>query len=551
MGDGDTIAAFIAQRATDDSVGLRFEDQSWTWREIVAEMQTRAALLRDAVGERTPFHVGVLLDNVPEFVFLLGGVALSGAVLVGINPTRRGAELARDITHTDCQVVITDSAHAELLAGLDLGAANDHVLECDGAAYAAQLEAARTSAPVHAEVHPSDLFLLIFTSGTSGAPKAVQMSHGRACGVIGGMGFTADDVLYCPMPLFHGNALNAIIFPALATGATIVLRRKFSASAFLPDVVHYGATFSSTVGRALAYILATPPTDHDRDNPLKVVLAPESSTPDIKAFGKRFGCYVVAGYGSSENAVIMVPKPGLPKDALGEPLPGLDVAIVDPDTGEERPRARFDEQGKLCNAEEATGEIVGRTALNRFEGYYKNEEATRARTRNGWYWSGDLGYRDEAGTFYFAGRSADWIRVDAENFASAPVERILERFPGVHGVAVFGVPDEHTADDQVMAVLEVDNPAAFDGAALDAFLADQADLGTKWAPRYVRVTAQMPVGATQKTDKTALRAERWNTDEPMWWRPERKAALAPMTADDVRMLHERFVANGRAGVVGQ
>lgn len=550
--ENDTIAALIERRRDDDHVGLRSADRSWTWREVVSEMHARAAMLHDLLrdGDR-PRHIGVLLDNVPEFLFLIGGCALSGSTLVGINPTRRGAELARDVTHTDCRAVFTSREYAPLLEGLDLGAANSRVIVCDEAGYEERVDAYRGVEFTPAHVRAGDLLFLIFTSGTSGAPKAVKMSHGRAHGVAVQMPWSPDDVLYCPMPLFHGNALNAILFPALATGATIALRARFSASAFLSDVREYGATFSSTVGRALAYILATPPAEGDRDNPLKVVLAPESSTPDIKAFGRRFGCYVISGYGSSENAVVMKPNPGLPEDALGEPIDGIDAAIVDPETGEERPRARFDEHGKLLNAEEAIGEIVGRQALGRFEGYYKNDEATAARTRNGWYWSGDLGYRDEAGVFYFAGRSADWIRVDAENFAAAPVERIIERFPGVQGVAVFGVPDERTADDQVMAVLELEDPASFDGRAFDEFLAAQTDLGTKWAPRYVRLTTQMPVGATQKTDKTRLRAERWGTDDLMWWRSERKDPLTPMTAGDVAVLEQRFTEHGRAGVLAR
>ena len=115
-----------------------------------------------------------------------------------------------------------------------------------------------------------------------------------------------------------------------------------------------------------------------------------------------------------------MPDPTLPKGSLGRPLDGIDVVILDPVTAEEKPRARYDEHGKLLNAGEAIGELVSRNATSRFEGYYNNPEADAERTRNGWYWSGDLGYRDEAGVFWFAGRNADWIRVDGENFAAAP-----------------------------------------------------------------------------------------------------------------------------------
>ena len=133
----------------------------------------------------------------------------------------------------------------------------------------------------------------------------------------------------------------------------------------------------------------------------------------------------------------------------------MDVAVIDPDTGVECPRARFGDDRRLLNPEEAIGEIVGRSELSAFEGYYANPEATAERGRDGWYWTGDLGYQDDDGTFYFAGRTADWLRVDGENFAAGPIERILGRFPGVASAVVYGVPDPRTGD-QVMAALELD-----------------------------------------------------------------------------------------------
>ena len=141
---------------------------------------------------------------------------------------------------------------------------------------------------------------------------------------------------------------------------------------------------------------------------------------------------------------------------------------------------------------------MGRQARSNFEGYYNNPEADAERTRNGWYWSGDLAYRDEEGIFYFAGRTGDWLRVDSENFAAAPVERILARFDGVSGVAVYPVPDTRTGD-QVMAALELEPGATFDPEAFTAFLAAQADLGTKWAPRY-RALVVGPAGHRHRQD---------------------------------------------------
>jgi len=516
-------------------------------------MEVRARFLTEEVGSCPP-HVGVLLDNVPEYLFTLGGAALSGRVVVGLNPTRRGEELARDVRHADCQIVVTDQAHAALLDGLDLGVANGRVFVSDTDEHEAALEAFRSvdSTPLRGSPAPEDLLLLIFTSGSTGAPKAVRMTQGRAARNDGKvMGFGPDDALYCAMPIFHSNALSSMVFPALGTGATLVLARRFSASAFLDDVRAQECTFTSTVGRVLTYILATPETDRDRDHRLKFILAPESSAVDMKTFRRRFGVPVFGGYGSSENAITMSPSPGQPPAALGVAGEGIDAAVVDPMTMQECPPARFDDDGKLLNADEATGELVGRNVLDRFEGYYRNDEATRERTRGGWYWSGDLAYRDAAGIFYFAGRNADWLRVDGENFSAAPVERVIERHPDVSGVAVFGVPDERTVDDQAMAVIEMRDGTSFDPVDFDRFLSEQRDLGTKWSPRYVRVTTAMPVTATNKVDKAPLRRDRWmpvNGDD-VYWRPDRRDPLRPLTDQDRTLIRSRFAESGRAEVL--
>ena len=257
---------------------------------------------------------------------------------------------------------------------------------------------------------------------------------------------------------------------------------------------------------------------------------------------------MVEGYSSSEGGVVIQPFSGMPKEALGRPAEGVDVAVLDPDTGEECPRARFGPERELLNAAEAIGEIVGRDGLSSFEGYYANPEATAERSRRGWFWTGDLAYRDEEGTFYFAGRSADWLRVDGENFAAGPVEAIVGRFPGVAAVVVYGVPDPRTGD-QVMAAVELDAGAPFDPAAFASFLAEQPDLGTKWAPRFVRVVPAIPVTATGKVDRKPLRAERWVTTDPVWWRPAPAEPYRRFTAADAEALRSAFAEAGREGML--
>jgi fatty-acyl-CoA synthase len=541
---GPTAAELVLARAEDDGVALRFEDRSWTWRQVVGEARRRARFLE---GQRAPgpFHLGVLLENVPEYLFLLCGAALAGATVVGINPTRRGEELAGDIRHTDCRVVVTDARGVALLRGLDIGA-RVVLVEGEAGPTAAPASPPPPAGPAPA---PEDLYLLLFTSGSTGAPKAVRMSHGRFTGIVTTMaqslGFGPGSVLYCSMPMFHGNALLTCVGPALAAGATLVLRRRFSASGFLPDVRRYGAVYFNYVGRALAYILATPEAPDDADNPLRFAMGTDASPADIAAFRRRFGCSVVEGYGASEGAIAISPVPGMPAGALGQPVDDADVAVVD-EHGRELPRARFDAEGRLANPDEAIGEIVRRDGRGDFEGYYANPGAEAERTRGGWYWSGDLGFRDQSGFFYFAGRTSDWLRVDGENFAAAPVERILERFGPVRVAAVYAVPDPRTGD-QVMAALELAEGAGFDPDAFGAFLERQPDLGTKWAPRLVRITTQIPVTASGKVDKRPLRSQGWDTADPVWWWPagERRRHYRPLGAEDAQQLERALARHGR------
>ncbi|MET9825199.1 MULTISPECIES: AMP-binding protein [unclassified Streptomyces] len=544
-----TIADLLLARAGDDHPGLLTRERTWTWGEVVDESAARAALAAELRTEG-PFHIGVLLDNVPEYVFWLGGAALAGAAVIGINPTRRGAELAREVRHTECQLIVTDRAGLDLLDGLDVGVKRDRFLVVDDPGYATGLAAHAGRGPAHAapDVTATTTMLLLLTSGTTGTSKAAICSQGRlaALGAANSAKYdiTRADTCYCPMPLFHGNALMALWAPALSAGATIALTRKFSASGFLPDVRHYGATYFTYVGKAIGYVLALPETPDDADNRLTHAFGTEASPEDADRFLARFGCRLVEGYGSSEGAGMLKRVADGPVGALGRPARD-GVRIVDPTTRRTCPPALLDAYGRVRNPEEAIGEIVDTEGAARFEGYWNNEAANAERVRHGWYWTGDLGYVDEAGYFYFAGRSGDWIRVDGENISALLTERVLRRHPGVVAAGVFGVPDPRSGD-QVMAAVEIPDGTRFEDLDLPGFLARQEDLGTKGAPRYVRVSHALPTTGSNKLRKKEMQLDGWRTDDPVYrWTGRGGPAYAPMTDDDKTALRDEFLANGR------
>ncbi|MGH3210787.1 MAG: AMP-binding protein [Trebonia sp.] len=533
-----TVTELLLAQAGSPRPGLRFEDRQWSWAEHVGECARYAAALRARRRPGRPFHVGVLADNVPEFSFLLGGCALAGAVLVGLNPVRRGAALAADAARADCQYVLAEPRYQALLPALDVP-----VLSLDGLELPAHapLDAAPTA--------PGDTLMLIFTSGTSGEPKAVRCTHAKVSVpgqvLAGRFGLTAADTVYVSMPMFHSNAVLAGWAVGLAAGAAIALRRKFSASAFLPDVRAFGATYANYVGKPLSYVLATPARPDDADNPLRIAYGNEGAPGDLARFAERFGCQVIDGFGSTEGGVSVSRSPGTPPGALGRLADG--VAVLNQETGRPCPPASFGPGGELLNPAEAVGELVNTHGAGLFAGYYNDPDADASRMRGGMYWSGDLGYADSRGFCWFAGRAGQWLRVDGENLGTAPVERALRRHPAVAEAAVYGVPDPVTAGDQVMACLVLRGEASLTPAELGAFLAAQGDLGPRQHPRFVRVASRLPQTATFKVLTRVLAADRWNTSDPVWWRPGgRRPGYVVLTADQAAALDaEVSVGPGR------
>ncbi len=522
----ETVQQLLRERAEDDNPGVRYGDRTWSWREHVAESSAVASALIGLTDPARPMHVGTLLGNTPDMLRAMAAAALGGYTLCGINNTRRGEGLLQDLRRAECQVLVTDAEHRPLLDGLDLG--DVRVLDTSSAEWDGLVAGAGPLTP-YREVEAMDTFMMIFTSGTSGDPKAVQVNHlmvlFSGLNLQGRFELGADDVCYVAMPLFHSNAVVAGWSPAVCGGATIV-PAKFSASRFLDDVREYGVTYMNYVGKPLAYVLATPERPDDADNTLRVAFGNEASDRDIDEFTRRFGCDVWDGFGSTELAVIITREPGTPKGSIGKGFDG--VAIYDAETITECAVAVFDEVGALTNADRAVGELVNTQGAGYFNGYYNDQHANDERMRHGMYWSGDLAYRDADGWIYLAGRTADWMRVDGENLAAAPIERILQRLPAINRVAVYAVPDE-SVGDQVMAAVVLQDGVTLTPEELESFLAEQPDLSAKAWPRFVRVAADLPSTATNKVLKRELAAQGATAGDGVMWVRDRRGTSYDVT----------------------
>ncbi|MCB1018158.1 MAG: AMP-binding protein, partial [Acidimicrobiales bacterium] len=389
----------LADRADDDGVALLHGDRSWTYRELVAEGRRRAALFADRCDPDRPPHVGVLLDNVPDYLFWLVAGALSGGVVVGINSTYRGEPLAQLIDHTDCQVLVTSSDLSVLLDAAPHDVPAERLLVVDEPAYADALAAVGPGTPTGPVPDDDDLYLLIFTSGSTGLPKAVRCTQGRigrtGAHVAGIAAHTVDDVVYAPLPFFHAASLFTGWAGAVHAGIPIATRTRFSASGTVPDLRRFGATLLTYTGKVLNYVLAVPEAPGDAALPLRLAIGNEASEADIREFARRFDCQVRDSYGSTEGVIIIRRDASMPAGALGAAADT--VQVLDPGTGAECPPAVFDGDGRVTNLDEAVGEIVETEPTSGFEGYYRNEAATEERFRDGAYWSGDLAYRDADG----------------------------------------------------------------------------------------------------------------------------------------------------------
>ncbi|MCT1863214.1 acyl-CoA synthetase [Dietzia sp. HMSC21D01] len=540
--------AVHALRAVGDR-GIWSDGRLTPWSDAVGAVAVRIAALRELMTSSSPPsssspsssspsrpHIGLLLAGTPEYLHLLGAAACSELVVAGLNPTRRGEALIRDAALADCALILTDADNAALLDGLDPGVP---VVSVDSPEWTALLERhADAALPEVADVPvgPDDLVALVFTSGTSGDPKAVRITQNKIS-VPGRMlaerfGIGRDDCVYSAMPLFHSNAVMVAWPIALYSGCSIALRRRFSASNWLDDVRRHGCTFANYVGAPLSYILATPERPDDADNPMRVAYGNEAPADVRREFARRFGVTVVDGFGSSEGGISVTRTPGTPDAALG-PLPD-GVRIVDPETGDECPRARFDDAGVLLNADASVGEMVA-DGPGLFSGYYGDPAADAERMRGGRFHSGDLAYVDDEGWVYFAGRSGGWMRVDGENLAAAPIERVLRRHPDVAEVGVYAVPAETVRGPAVIgdavAAAVVPREGADASALADGFgdfLAAQSDLGPKQWPSLLRMTAALPRTASFKfraRDLSSLGAE--SAGDRVWVRADGAGAFTP------------------------
>ena len=562
-----------------------FGDEVYSYADAYREAERFARLYDAERREREPLSIGVYQDNTPAFLFACLGAALSGDLVFGLNTGFRGDTLAAVIDRGEIGLVLTTPDHVEQLERVldgrptlgrggvivDSPAPPDGMRSLDAALRDAE-SARRRSLSRIVGAQP---LVVIYTSGTTGVPKGIPCSHIKLLGA-GGLGIVRtglrpSDRGYVCMPLFHSNAWLLGVMPILTVGGSMVVTKRFSASAFEDDILRYGVTYMNYVGQPIHYILDALERKHGSPEAIERALARHpknqfriahgngASAVDRAKLVRYLGMeHVYELYGSTEAVINTVVLPGDPLDSVGR-IRSRKVVILD-EHGRECPPARVDARGRILNYDEAVGEICAKVDADNllFDGYWRDDGASQRKYRDGHYHSGDLGHvRIVKGKryLYFDGRTDDWIRKDGENFSAETVASYAAAHPEVQLAAAYGVPSE-VSDEKVMVAIELREGASFDPQrAFDRYMEQQRSEGMdpKWMPDYVRIVTHMPMSATEKILVRELKKQGFDLerhpDMVVWLRERGDTTYRRMTRADLESLRKRFAAAGRERLI--
>lgn len=498
-----------------DNIFIKFDDQQITYRDANETVNRYAAVLA-ARGVGHGDVVGIMLRNSPEAVLLMLATVKCGAITGMINHHQRGDVLKHSLGLLDAKAVIADTDFIEPIT--ESGASTDGLLTVDEMKRLAAT-APTGNPPTTAAVLAKDKAFYIFTSGTTGMPKASVMTHYRwlrALAGFGGMGMrlTSNDTLYCCLPLYHNNALTVALSSVLNSGATLALGRSFSASKFWDEVIRYDATAFVYIGEICAYLLNQPPKDTDRKHRVRVI-GGNGLRPSIwDDFTERFGIERVCEfYAASEGNTAFVNFFNLDKTTGICPTP---VAFVeyDPDTGEPV-RDGNGRVKKVRNGE--PGLLLSKvSSFQPFDGYTDKDASEKKLVRNAfkegdvWFNTGDLMRSQGFGHAAFADRLGDTFRWKGENVATTEVEAAISTDPQVEEATVFGVEVEGAGGRAGMAAVQLKEGEQFDGKALAKAAFDK--LPSYAVPLFVRVVEELAHTSTFKSQKVDLRKEGYHGD---------------------------------------
>ncbi len=498
-----------------DKVFLKFEDQQFTYRQANETVNRYAAVLA-AKGVGHGDVVGIMLRNSPDAVLLMLATVKCGAVAGMLNYHQRGDVLAHSFGLLKAKAVIAENDLIDPIG--ESGAEPEGLLTVDDLRQLS-LTAPTTNPAVTSAVLAKDKAFYIFTSGTTGLPKASVMTHYRwlrALAGFGGLGLrlNSSDTLYCCLPLYHNNALTVATGSAINAGAALALGKSFSASRFWDDVIRYEATSFVYIGEICGYLLNQPPKPTDRQHKIRVIGGNGLRPAIWDEFTKRFGIpRVCEFYAASEGNTAFLNVFNLDKTTGICPSP---VAFVeyDLDTGEP---ARGND-GKLRKVKRGQpGLLLSKvSSFQPFDGYTDKSASEKKLVRNAfkdgdvWFNTGDLMRSQGFGHAAFADRLGDTFRWKGENVATTQVEAAISADKQIEEATVFGVEVPGCGGRAGMVAVQMKEGIEFDGAALAK--AAYASLPTYAVPLFVRVVKELAHTSTFKSQKVELRKQGFGSD---------------------------------------
>ena len=470
----------------------------WSYRDAVQVAAGYGAALLDA-GIRAGDRVALMCSNRAEFMQTFLGCAWIGAVAVPINTASRGVQLRHILFNSGARLLVVETEYLDAVRALDAAELpmQQIWLVGDAASFtsSATTEFPRPGTPVEkAAVRPVDTLAILYTSGTTGLSKGVCCPHAQYYwwGIHSSelLGLHEGETLLTTLPLFHTNALNAF-FQALLTGSTLVVEKRFSASAFWNTLVEHRATVTYLLGAMVPILLSKDRTANDKAHAVRIALAPGVPPQFHAEFHDRFGMHLLEGYGSTETNFVIgsdlsEQRPG----TMGKVRAGFEARVVD-DEDNEVPRGQ-------------PGELILRASepFAFATGYFGMNDKTVEAWRNLWFHTGDRVVRDEDGYFRFVDRLKDAIRRRGENISSYEVEQVLLSHPLIETAAVYPVKSE-MAEDEVMAAIVVCAGAQL--AEVDLMRFCETRMAYFAVPRYIDFVDKLPATENGKVQKFKLR----------------------------------------------
>lgn len=416
-----TVSSLLLDRAQHNGPAMFYGDATWTWRRLVQRCMEHGgwfqSLAREvrAQSNSGQLHVGVLAENTPQALFLIGGAALSGHIIVALDSDRTFDELVEQVTTTHCDILLTDGTNPHRAIALATYTRRRLVDMSDAGRQRETRDALEGFQP--APTHPSTPLMVVF-SPRERAPRPLMVTHRRitwaGASAASMLGLGQGDVICSPIPLYRAETLDLVLAPALSLGLPIDLPIH-GHSGVLIDVQRRGCTYLHLDEAVLNVCLRAPLGVGDGDNPLRMVTSAGAPPELRRRFSERFRCRVLDTYGLPDSGIRLAPDPQAPAPVVGRLLQG--ISVLHPRSGQPCPPAQWDSTGRLLNPGEAIGELVNTSGIGLFDGYYNDPGGTAERVQDGMFFSGDLVFTDAEHRVYLVGAADDWRRIVDESLA--------------------------------------------------------------------------------------------------------------------------------------